>query len=165
MSVGTYVLARFSDTEKLLPAIEKLKTCEQVRRWNAVEGHVHLIIKTKTSSASLPDTIKKLDGLSEILSYDILSDGQGEDKDFDSKYCYSYVFIECESAKTEKIINSLQTEDGILFASSVRGGCDIVALVRGDTFSAIDRIVNEKISILDGILRMKTDRVIDLKQI
>jgi DNA-binding Lrp family transcriptional regulator len=164
MNIGRYLLARFSDSEKLLPAVTNLKTCEQVQRWDAVEGHVNLIIKLKSPAGALPEIIKKFDGLDELFSYDILADSE-VNADFDPKYSYSYIFIESESAKIEKIRASLHATDGILFASSVRGGCDIVAIVKGDTFSSVDRIVNEKIRILDGILRIKVDRIIDLRQI
>jgi len=164
MNVGAYILARFTDTDKLLPAINNLKKCEQVLRWDAVEGHVNLIIKIKTSSTHLPEEIKKMEGVVDLKSYDILNDGE-QSIIFDRKYCHSYLFIECEPVKTEKIKDFIQAMDNCLFASKVRGGCDIIAILRGESFITIDRIVNDNVRILDGIVRMKTNRVIDLKQI
>jgi hypothetical protein len=40
-----------------------------------------------------------------------------------------------------------------------------VAALSGDTFEQIDRIVDRHIRPLDGVLRVKRDRIIDLTQL
>jgi DNA-binding Lrp family transcriptional regulator len=164
MSSATYVLARFLDPEKLPPAIAVLNDCKRVKRWNAVEGHVNLVIKLDSLSDALPDGIKRLEGINEMFRYDILTD-RDQANALDPRFCHAYVFIEVESEKADEVQKELQSMDSLIFVSKVRGGCDFVAIIRSESFNSIDNIVSDRIRVLDGIIRMKVDRVIDLKQI
>jgi len=164
MNVGAYVLARFSDHEKLIPAIAYVQQCEHLQRWSAVEGHVNLVVKLNSYSSSPPDTLKKIDGIKELLCYEIHTDGD-EGIEFDPKYCYVYLFIESEAVKIKSIADALNAMGEIVFSSTVKGGCDIVAVVKGESFLNINRAIDSNIRNLDGILRLKTDRVIDLKKL
>jgi|WetSurMetagenome_2_1015567.scaffolds.fasta_scaffold266163_2 hypothetical protein len=162
MNVGAYVLARFSDHEKLLPAIGQVRQCDHLQRWNAVDGHVNLVIKLKSSFSSPPDLLKKMEGVKELLPYEIETD-HDTDTEFDPRFCYTYLFIESESAKIQAIFQSLTSMSEIVSSSVVRGGCDIIAVVKGSSFLEINRTLDTNIRHLDGILRLKADRVIDLK--
>ena len=164
MNVGAYVLARFSDREKLIPAIAQVQQCEHLQYWCAVEGHVNLIVKLKSYLSFPPDRLKKMEGLKELLPYEIQTD-HDTGIEFDSRFNYSYLFIESESAKINAITNSLNSMSDVVSTSVVRGGCDIVAVVKGSSFHEIDRTVDANIRNLDGILRLKVDRVIDLKKL
>ena len=44
-------------------------------------------------------------------------------------------------------------------------GAELVAVVNGDSFQSIDRAVNDQIRLIDGVLRLKQDRVINLRNI
>jgi hypothetical protein len=162
MNVGAYVLARFSDHEKLVPAVAQVQQCEHLRHWSAVDGHVNLIVKLKSYSSSPPDLLKKMEGVKELLPYEIETD-HDTGIEFDPRFCYTYLFIESESAKIQAIFQSLTSMSEIVSSSVVRGGCDIIAVVKGSSFLEINRTIDANIRNLDGILRLKADRVIDLK--
>ncbi len=158
---GAYVLARFADPEKFLPAIRQIDNCPPVERWHAVDGHVHLVMKVAASSQALPEELRRLDGVDRLISYDIKTDDE-RDTIIDPEQAHAYVFSEAEPAKVEAIRAALKTDPSILFVSPTKGGCDLVALIAGGNFDVVDRTVNEKIRLLDGVTRVKHDRVIEL---
>jgi DNA-binding Lrp family transcriptional regulator len=161
MSVGAYVLAHFTDSEKLLPAAQLVNRFENVVRWNAVEGHAHLVVKLDKPSQEIPRQIIHLDGIDSLQSYDIEEDND-KNINFDPSLSYSYLFIEVEPIKSESVRKFLIEQDEILFCSRIKGGCDFVAVIKSKTFEDINRRINENIRTLDGILRLKQDRIIDL---
>ena len=165
MSAAAYVLVRFSHPDKLVPAIAVLKACPQVQRWDAVEGrHFQLVLKLHPPVAPLPDAIRQIDGMRELTTFKIVADVD-HGATLTPQLCHAYLFIECEPGKLDSVTAVLDGLEQVATCSQVRGGCDLVVIVRGDSFQAIDRFVNDKIQHLDGILRLKKNRVIDLKQL
>ncbi|MEW6051161.1 MAG: Lrp/AsnC ligand binding domain-containing protein [Candidatus Zixiibacteriota bacterium] len=162
MSAGAYLLARFTDPEQLLPAVKLLDSLQPIIRWDAVDGHVHLVIKTKP--AATPDAIKSLIGLDELLRYDIVDNGD-TGAIFDPSLSYAYVFIEAEACRRESVRESIAALSETHFCSATTGGCDVVAVIRGPRFSAVENTIAEKIRSLEGVLRLKHDRIIDLRQL
>jgi DNA-binding Lrp family transcriptional regulator len=161
MSVGSYVLMQFTDSEKLLPAIAGIDQCKEVVRWNAVDGHVQLIVKLKSDSSEMPEEIKELIGIEEMMSYFIQTDGENGTK-LDHSLSHAYVFIETEAGKRDAVITSLKQIDAVVFSSQLTGGCDIVAVVKGNDFESVDKLINGRIRMIDGVARLKKNRVIEL---
>jgi hypothetical protein len=163
MNAGSYLLARFSDPEKLESTINMIGGNQEVKQWNAVKGHVDLIVRLHHPN-SISDKIRNIVGDNQFFVYNIQT-GEQEEKLMAVDRCHAYVFIETEPTKADKIKGAIRKIDNILYCQSLSGGCDLVTVIYGDQFEVIDRIIREKIQPLDGILRLKTDRVIDLKQI
>ena len=161
MSAGAYVLIRFSDRDKLLPAIEALDGIDHISRWDAVDGHFNLILTLMSSDAKLIEKIKKLDGCAETTACEIISDNEN-DNDVSPDYSYSYIFIETERYQQKAVQSSIEKNEAVTFCSTASGTCDLVAMVKGENFDSIDRTVNATIRQLDGVLRLKQDRVIFL---
>ena len=164
MTTSTYVLARFTSLEKLVPAIKTIEGCRSMVRWNAVDGHVNMVIKFNVASSALPDSIKKLDGIQELLAYEV-ADNYTASAPLKPDSLYTYVFVETESAKKTQIKKIIDNWENIHSCEPTSGGCDLIVLIEGENFQEIDRIIKEKIHPLDGILRIKIDKVINLKQI
>jgi DNA-binding Lrp family transcriptional regulator len=91
--------------------------------------------------------------------------GECEKVATDPSLCYAYVFIETEKAKLNSVKKALENIDQVVFCSHTDGGCDLVAVIKGENFSEVDRVIAGKIRVLDGILRLKHNRIIDLKQL
>jgi DNA-binding Lrp family transcriptional regulator len=161
MSAGLYLLARFSDHEKLLPAAKLLEGAKTVARWDAVDGHVHLVVRAR-STAPL-DSLKSLGGLEQSARFDISKDNDSGES-FDPSLAHAYVFVETEPDKRDAVCQAVTALPEILFCSTTTGGCDLVAVIRGPRFSAIDSTIADKIRPLDGVVRLKHDRIIDLRQ-
>ena len=162
MSVGSYVLTQFTDSEKLLPAVAAIKQCKEVVRWNAVDGHVQLIMKIKPESSEMPEAIKELAGVEEMMNYFIQHDGENGTT-LDHSLSHAYVFIETEAGKREAVITLLKQIDAVVFCSQLTGGCDIVVVVKGNDFETVDKLINGRIRMIDGITRFKKNHVIELE--
>jgi hypothetical protein len=160
---GSFVVAHFSDSEKLLPAVRLLAQRDDVLQWNAVDGNLHLVVKLKPSpSPSAPDPVLTIQGTDILTRYKILADYVKEEK-IDPSLCHAYVFIETEANKSEAVLKSLREIEAVRYCSSVRSGSELIAFVQDRTFDALDRIISRTIRMLDGIVRLKVNRVIELR--
>ncbi len=163
MNLGAYCLARFTDPERLIPVATSLAQSDSIAHWDAVDGHVQLVFRTKGNTQVGADLLG-IDGIDEVMRYEIVDDGEvGEP--YSPELSYAYVFIETEPSKRDSVRALMTAIEDILWSSVTKGGCDIVAVVKGKSFDAVERIVGQKIRILDGVVRMKHDRIIDLKQL
>jgi hypothetical protein len=163
MSAGALLLARFSGPEGLVPAAEILEHSEIVECWNAVDGHIDLVAKLNAQPSELLEKLRNLAGVQEAVSLD-LSDATGA-LVCDPGSSHSFVFLDVERQKNSIIHAKLQALEAVAFCSSIHDGTELVAVVSGINFPAIDRTVNEEIRTIDGVLRLKQDRVINLRQI
>lgn len=163
MSSGSLLLARLSDPENLIPAAEVLEHSEIVECWNAVDGHVDLVAKLSAPPTKLLEQIRGLGGVQELDVIEI-SDESGKFL-CNPAFCYSIVFLEVESGKLASIRDRLAAISQVSFCSSKQDSSEIIAAVSGNTFQSVDRAINEQIRPIDGVLRLKQDRVINLKQI
>jgi hypothetical protein len=163
MGTSALLLARFSDPENLIPAAEVLEHSDIVECWNAVDGHVDLVAKLSAPPTRLLEQIRSLGG-DQNLDVIELSDESGKFL-CNPAYCYSFVFLEVEQGKLAFVRDRLATLEQVPFCSSKLDSSEIIAVVNGNTFQSVDRTINEQIRPIDGVLRLKQDRVINLKQI
>lgn len=161
MSTGAYVLVRFENPERLMPAVEEIDGLSDIAKWDAVDGHFDLVLKLKDKSSPAVDKIKQLNGCTEFASCELQSDNENE-LTLSPDYSYSYLFIETERYQQKPVQSGLEKMDCIVFCSPASGACDLVAIVKGESFDKITRIVNNEIRPLDGVLRLKQDRIIFL---
>jgi len=160
---ASYILVRFSDPDKLIPALKTLSETPSVVEWHAVEGHVHIVIKTEGSSSSVPDEIRKIGGLEELLVYDIVEECKAA-KSRNPDWSYAYLFIETERSGRDQTRKLLENWEAVHSCDLTSGGCDLVVLLGGETIGKIDAGVRERIYTADGILRVKRDDLINLNQ-
>jgi DNA-binding Lrp family transcriptional regulator len=163
MSSGALLLARLSDPERLIPTAEIFEHSEFVDCWNAVDGHVDLVALIKTPAAALPAQLRNLPGIDELFVFDLSDDSAKLVCDL--AFSHSFLFIDVASEKLLAVQTQLKALKQVIFCSRIDNRNELVAVVSGDNFQSIDRIVNETIRPSDGVLRVKQDRVINLKQI
>jgi DNA-binding Lrp family transcriptional regulator len=164
MANSSYILARFSGHEKLVPAIRAIGEFDFVNQWFAVEGHVNLILKVGRNDLKAQERIKVLDGLEELMSCEVIEEVPSV-LDMRPDRMYAFLFIETESTKLDGLKGLLRGNVSTVSCEQVRGSYDLVVVAGGEKFSDIDRIVNETVRPLDGILRLKVDKVINMQQI
>ena len=164
MTVGSYVLARFADPEMLLPAMQTVQNSTSVERWSAVDGHIHLVMKLSAPASAIPDPLKRLQGVDQMMAYDLLLDEE-QSKSIDPAMAHAYLFLEVEPAKLESMRKALGEIPEVLFCTTTRGGCDLVAVVTGGNFDAVDSTINEHIRMLDGLLRLKHAYILELTKL
>jgi DNA-binding Lrp family transcriptional regulator len=164
MSTGAYVLVKFDDRSKLLPAVETIGGIKQIQSWDAVDGHFNLVLKLDSNDPKTIEQIRGLDGCSRVSSCEFKS-GDVTEVTLLPELSYSYVFIETERFQQQAVQSSLEKNEAVAACIPVTGDCDLVALVKGETFDQIDRTVNNGIRPLDGIVRLKQDRIIFLDRL
>lgn len=86
---------------------------------------------------------------------------QENNRNLGNRVC-SYVLIEVEKEKLESVYPSLRLNENIVYCDYTSGKFNIVLMIHGSYFSEIDKIIQEKIINLDGILRIKEYPVINL---
>jgi len=161
---AAFVLARFGDPEKLLPAVAQLDSCPPVSRWDAVDGHVHLVISVNSTSKTLPDNIRTLAGMTEMMSYDI-AEASKPKREPSPDFVSAYLFIDADPTRKEALSATISGMPEVLSCVGVSGGCDLVVVISAETITALERIINDRIRPLDGILRLKHNHIIDLKKL
>lgn len=162
MSSGACILAHFADQEKLVSAAAKLSADKSITRWDAVDGHVQLVAWSPNSTLAR-ESIARLDGVDQVTALEITP--PIVPAQLDHSQCFAYVFIEIDKSKTATVSTALAGIPEVVSSSPARGGCDLVVLVGAETFSRVDRVIREQIRPLDGVLRLKQNRIIDLKQL
>jgi DNA-binding Lrp family transcriptional regulator len=160
MSAGCYVLLRFSDPDRLLPAAKFLQNNGLVAHWDAVEGHVQLVIKLYMNASAVTAQLHLLEGVQDVFAYDIVRDDETPQRD--QALCHAYVFIEADQAKREEIRVAVKLFPEVLSCVLTEGGCDMAVLVGGSNFDLIDHFINGELYRIDGVLRLKYNRIIDL---
>jgi hypothetical protein len=163
MSSGALLLARLSDPERLIPTAEIFEHSEFVDCWNAVDGHVDLVALIKTPASALPAQLRNLPGIDEMYVFDLSDDGAKLVCEL--SLSHSFLFLEVEADKLAEVRTRITALKQVVFCSRIQNRNELVAVISGDNFQSIDHTVNDDIRPTDGVLRVKQDRVINLKQI
>lgn len=161
MNNGAYILIKFDDHEKLLPAIQTLSEAQQISKWDAVDGYYDLIIKLKEYDSSYIEQLKKIDGATKLIDCELINDNEKED-DLSPDFLYSYLFIECDKNEQDSLLSTLEKNEAIVFCSSSSGKYNLIAMAKGKLFDDIDKLTDNNIRTLNGVLRLKRDRIIKL---
>jgi CheY-like chemotaxis protein len=93
----------------------------------------------------------------------LFEDNPAMNKERDSKKAvYSYVLLDVDREKLERIYPVLRLTENILYCDYTTGKYNIIMMVFGTQFSEIDKIIENKIITLDGILKVKEYPVINI---
>ncbi len=151
------------DHDRLVPITKDLNTVAGVSQWYAVDGHANLIVVVEGSSDPLMNFLHRLAGdiamtMCEVLTpappFSQLTSANGD--------CSAWVFADVETSVQETVRSQVSALDGVALSLPTRGGADLVAVVTAKTLDEVDQIIGRKIQPLDGILRLKRNRVINL---
>lgn len=159
MSAGAYLMVKFSDRAKLIPAVEQISQSDNVVKWDAVDGHYNLVLKVKELTNDFINEVRSLEGFSELSTCDLTADNDPS-TGYDDQFSYSYLLIETADATSQAVADSLTSNNQISFCSPAEGNYSLVCMAQGETFDKIDRMINNDIKPLDDVLRFKQERVI-----
>ena len=164
MSTGAYAFLLFGDSEHLVPGIETVTKLPALTAWHAVDGHYHLALVLSSADESLRTELQALPGVQDLLfcpvEQDVITGFTA-----DTERCHAWLTLEIDAAKRDDIAAQLQKLDGSPLGALAFGSCGCVAAISADTFEQIDKIVDRNIRPIDGVLRVKRDRIIDLTQL
>jgi DNA-binding Lrp family transcriptional regulator len=161
MSAGCYLLARFDNKEKLLAAAKVLNDRKEIAGWDAVDGYYQLVVRAGGNAAETADFVRRLDGCTELARCEF-GTANGSDAPPSDEPAQSYLFVEVQKDLKPRVAEALRQNPRIVSCVSTTGSFDLVAVAHGGTFDEIDRLVSDELRTLDGVLRLKQDRIIRL---
>jgi len=155
---GSFLFARFDDRRRLAGVGDKLQSLDAVSRWDAVDGYFGLAVKLKGSSDADVKYIQALEGLTEAVESRIVSGTTT--KPADPELRQAYVLVEADPDRIEQICAGIAKFEDTLSCHRTEGRYGLVVILQSESFDRIDRTIDDRISILDGVLRLKEGRII-----
>jgi DNA-binding Lrp family transcriptional regulator len=159
-----YVVLKFSNPDKLIPAVEQIESSSSVESWDAVEGHAELILRIRCGAAGLPEDVLKIDGLKQFNTYPI-ADGEVFPPTPKPLPIRAYLFIDTDPEQKESVREALLAMPETISCARVNDICDLVAMVKGSTLGALKSTIGDSIRRMDGILRIRTDYAFNIKEL
>ena len=68
----------------------------------------------------------------------------------------TYVLIETQVGKTNKVVNEIRELEGVLSADTVTGPYDAIAVLEGESLPEIGHIITDRIHKISGVSRSVT---------
>ncbi|RKX20733.1 MAG: hypothetical protein DRP35_05565 [Candidatus Zixiibacteriota bacterium] len=161
MAAGSYLLVRFENRQKLLEAIDLLKKFNQIKNWNAVDGFFSLVLKINDDVKPVIDALTKFDSSFNYSQCDLISN-ENKKIELSQELSSSFLFVETDKNFKDAIADSLDKMDSVAYTDKTNGSYDLIVIINNENFDQIDRVIEEKIKPLDGILRFKQARIIAL---
>lgn len=161
MSAGAFVFLRLNTPDHLVPAVDKVRANRSITNWFAVDGPYHLALQIDSDPAPLLNELNQLDGLNELHDTTILSVIKTPEP-LDPDQMAAFVILEVSPDRAEEVARTVGKMTPVIGCFRTTGFCDAVAIVQGPDLDTVDRVISEKIRMLDGVLRVKEDRIIHL---
>ena len=163
MSRLAILLLNIPDTERLVPVAAGMTSIKNLVSWQAVDGNANLVALIDGSADPLLDFLHKTAGdISMTMCETTPEANDGSLPIVSPDTCWTWVFADIDQSKKNEIRRRLASLPQIPVSWAARGGCDLVALVSGKTLDEVDRTISREIQPLDGILRLKRNRIINL---
>lgn len=121
------------------------------------------IQETKFLQVSVPILNDNIREIIQAAGITLFEDMPGMSKVRDGKKSvYSYVLLDVDREKLDKIYPILRLTDNILYCDYTEGNYNLILMVHGTQFSEIDKLIENKIISLDGVLKVKEYPVINI---
>ena len=185
LSKSAFMMLKLNKDANFFKIYRELYFMDNVLYCDATQGDYDIILLVHADTIEackkiLEKKIKKIDGINEVDFMKIgkipgddnikeivknaeitLSDDKAKDRNFSQHVC-SYILVELESDKLEKIHSILHTEENVAFCDVTSGKYNLVLMVHGSYFTEVDRFVENKIIGLDGVLKVKKFPVVNM---
>ncbi len=189
-SVSAYALVTVNRDADIFGLYQKLFYFRNVLYCDATKGDydIVLLLQAETQDA-LDDTVidikQSIQGIDSIVylpvenpmleesTREIITDAEnaladdtnmmGRSGVFGKRVC-SYLFVEMENEKLDTVYPLLRLNENVVYCDCTAGAYNVILLVHGSDFTEIDRVVEEKIGVMDGILRIKELPIINLME-
>ncbi|MCP4684271.1 MAG: hypothetical protein GY867_02385 [bacterium] len=158
MTDGSFLFARFADRRKLSGIEDKLQSLGGVARWDAVDGFFSLAVWLTDAPEADIRSIRALDGLTEAVESRIIAGS--ESKPADSDLCQAYVLVEADAEMVDEISTKIEKYEDTLGCYRTEGQYGLIVALQSTSFDRIDQTIDDRISSLDGVLRLKEGRII-----
>jgi CheY-like chemotaxis protein len=183
-SITTYLTIRITDPQRSMDIYKRLYQLEGVQRCEAVRGDFDIIVLAQGSSQeeikTLRDTIAAMDGVQIASMSDVERPKLDRDvNEFINIYSQavkahgfaspskqpgttSYVIVDIDKNMIQQIFTTVFFIDEVVFCDVIENGTKLVGMVTGQgAVGKMPRIL-EKLSQIDGVLRVREATVIKL---
>ena len=187
-SVSAYLLLKLDESKNFFESYQKLYYMDNVLYCDATKGEydIFMLIQADTReqiNEVIEQKVKAVEGVKEVeilhleapilsealenvihVAEDALLDGKADNKnarDMSNLVC-SYLLLEIEKDKLEKIYPSLRLNENVVYCDYTTGTYNLVVFLHGRFYSDIDKFIEEHITSMDGILRVKEYPVVNL---
>jgi len=154
-------MVRFADRQKLVGAADSLKGLSQITHWDAVDGYFGLAFHINGDAEAVSGAVSAIDGFTELSRCDNVDDISSLSNLPDDQ-SHSYLLIEADPNTQETLCARLRELKSVSHCLSTTGDYNLIAIVTGESFDIIARTIRETIRPLDGILRLRQNRIIGL---
>ncbi len=128
---------------------------EQIKTIKGIDEAEFLPVSNPILDESLSNIIKTKD---KIFDDEFLDN---QKRDLSKRVC-SYLLLQVEREKIDHIYPTLCLDDNVVYCDFTNGNYNMVLMVHGTYFNDIDTFIENKLSNLDGILRVKEYPIINL---
>lgn len=185
-SVSAYLTVRITDADRSLEIFTQLYEMEGIQSCEAVRGDVDIIILGQAGSQ---EGIQRLfDRVSAVPGIEVVSESPIErprlDRDVDEFiHIYesevkrqaqegvgrhtgtsSYVIMDVEKDALQQIFTTVFFIDEVLFCDVIDGGRQLVGMIQAPDSGNTTRRIIDKLSAMDGVLRVREAKVIKLME-
>ena len=174
---GSYALLTVHDRNNRLEVLQAITGIEQVISASAVDGDFDLVLQIKELPGAgidkfVSNKIKSLHGVKSVevcrvelaLGVDQLS--RPADQETKSKSANlraeCFLFLETDKRNFEDIFGRLSVLQSVSSCEVASGEFSLVLRLSAENFDQLDRVINEQIRPLPGVLRAKESRILKL---
>ena len=174
-SESAYLLIKFEKGVDIFPIYRELYFMDNVVYCDATKGEydVFMIVQANNNDdckAIYANRIKTMSGISSVEFMDIEHPTAPEFEAIDditkerelSNQVSSYIMIEAETDKRDIISSVLKSYDNVVYCDHTSGKYNLIMLVYGSYFHEIDKFIENEISNMNGILKVKEYPIINM---
>jgi DNA-binding Lrp family transcriptional regulator len=172
---GSYALITIGDHEKRMAAIGRLCPMTEVIRCDAVDGDYSLILLMRGAASDevadfVDSKVRTIDGVEgvDICEVELVVEHDGQNLQpaegisaADAPAAAeSYAFLEIDKDCFEEVFEQIDALESVVASEVARGPYSLVVRLCGSEFDQLDRVVDNKLRALDGVLRVRQSRII-----
>lgn len=183
-SVTAYLTLRLTDLSDCMEAFQQLRALPGIQRCEAVHGDVDIILQARANSTEAIERVfaqvraiprvevvsvapverPKLDrdvaSFVDVYREAVKAPGEHIAQKQPGATCY--LLIDIEKSALQQIFTTVFFIDDVLFCDVIDGGRGLVGLITGQGAAGRTPLLIEKISAIEGVLRVRVARVIQL---
>jgi CheY-like chemotaxis protein/nitrate reductase NapAB chaperone NapD len=180
-SVSAYMTIHITDPARSMEIFSEINDMEGVASCDAVRGDADIIVLAQASSEEkikgLLDRIKSVHGV-EVASMspverpkldrdvkefiDIYKKSVGHARDNRRKGTTSYIIVDIDKNALQQIFTTVFFVDELIFLDVIDNGTKLVGMVTGGQATGLTPKVIEKLSKIDGVLRVREAKIIKM---
>jgi len=170
---GSYALLKVHNRQDRLGVIQAIAGFDQVLSSVAVDGDYDIILLIRDLPGTnieqfVNNTIRNLDGIKDVdichveLAVDGTNDGSEQAAKSTNSSAECYLFLETDRRHFEDIFSTLSVLGSVTSCEVASGQFSLVLRIEANNFDSLDKIINDRIRPLPGVLRAKENRIIKL---